>query len=256
MGVQLILLAPLETFNLTSGKQFLHKLKIIQSKLCKYIRCDKGGGVVVVYCEFKNLSQWLKLSWGKVYLNVCGALACEETTQRRCIICNYLRGLWERCWKYKQQVKAGDVSSHMYARCCKMFTHSAGRITRKPSVLKVDFVRIYQRQHVGLLLNLLETVGHGQINLLGGHTANVNMSGMELPGLRIFNSWQLSTINSNWNEAQRNGLMFLFLILYKTHIMSRYSKMSYLRLNDWLGWGHLLQITGFPFTDYDIVLFV
>lgn len=54
VGVQLILLAPLETFNLTSGKQFLHKLKIIQSKLCKYIRLDKEGGGVVVYCEVKK----------------------------------------------------------------------------------------------------------------------------------------------------------------------------------------------------------
>lgn len=54
MGVQLILLAPLETFNLTSGKQFLHKLKIIQSKLCKCIRSDKEGGGVLVYCEVKK----------------------------------------------------------------------------------------------------------------------------------------------------------------------------------------------------------
>ncbi len=54
VGVQLILLAPLETFNLTSGKQFLHKLKIIQSKLCKYIRSDKGGGGAIVYCEVKK----------------------------------------------------------------------------------------------------------------------------------------------------------------------------------------------------------
>ena len=54
VGVQLILLAPLETFNLTSGKQFLHKLKIIQSKLCKCIRSDKEGGGVLVYCEVKK----------------------------------------------------------------------------------------------------------------------------------------------------------------------------------------------------------
>lgn len=54
MGVQLILLAPLETFNLTSGKQFVHKLKIIQSKLCKCIRSDKEGGGVVLHCEVKK----------------------------------------------------------------------------------------------------------------------------------------------------------------------------------------------------------
>ncbi len=64
VGVQLILLAPLETFNLTSGKQFLHKLKIIQSKLCKYIRSDKGGGGRFIV-RLKNLSQWLKLNRGK-----------------------------------------------------------------------------------------------------------------------------------------------------------------------------------------------
>lgn len=54
VGVQLILLAALETFNLTSGKHFLHKLEIIQSKLCKYIRWDKAGGGVAVYCEVKK----------------------------------------------------------------------------------------------------------------------------------------------------------------------------------------------------------
>lgn len=64
VGVQLILLAPLETFNLTSGKLFLHKLKIIQSKLCKYIRWDKAGGGVAVYCEVKKIwaSGW---SWAE-----------------------------------------------------------------------------------------------------------------------------------------------------------------------------------------------
>lgn len=52
--VQLILLAPLETFNLTSGKRFLHKLKIIQTKLCKYIRWDKAGGGAELIVKFKK----------------------------------------------------------------------------------------------------------------------------------------------------------------------------------------------------------
>lgn len=57
VGVKLILLAPLpnlETFSLTSGKQFLHKLEIIQSKLCKYIHSDKGGGGASSYCKLKK----------------------------------------------------------------------------------------------------------------------------------------------------------------------------------------------------------
>lgn len=57
VGVKLILLAPLpnlETFILTSGKQFLHKLEIIQSKLCKYIQSDKGGGGAFSDCKLKK----------------------------------------------------------------------------------------------------------------------------------------------------------------------------------------------------------
>lgn len=63
VGIQLILLACLKTFYLTSGKQFLHKLKIIQCKICKYIRTDKErGGAVVCFQVKKNWTRALKLN--------------------------------------------------------------------------------------------------------------------------------------------------------------------------------------------------
>lgn len=114
VGVQLILLAPLETFNLTSGKQFLHKLKIIQSKLCKYIRSDKGGGGVVVYCEVKKSEPVVETELRETLLKVCGGSACEEITQRCCIISKSLRGRNEEK-DHKQQVTCS---------CYKMFVSS------------------------------------------------------------------------------------------------------------------------------------
>lgn len=68
-GVQLILLASLETFSLRNGKKVLHKSKVIQSKLCKYIQWDKEGVVCSFVVRFKKNSQWLKLNWEN--LNAC-----------------------------------------------------------------------------------------------------------------------------------------------------------------------------------------
>lgn len=90
VGVQLILSAPLETFNLTSGKQFLHKLKIIQSELCKYIRWDKGGGSAVVYCEVKKM---LKPKGGRLYLKIWWSKTGEG-----CIFWRSLRRTMKLWW--------------------------------------------------------------------------------------------------------------------------------------------------------------
>lgn len=104
MGVQLILLAPLETFNLTSGKQFLHKLKIIQSKLCKCIRSDKEGGGVLVYCEVKKSEPAVETEpRGTFIFFKKSARADVEIKLRRCIICETLRGPNEE--KLRQPVK-------------------------------------------------------------------------------------------------------------------------------------------------------
>lgn len=43
----------METFILKTGKQFLHKLKIIHTKLCKCIHPDKEGGVAIC-CEVES----------------------------------------------------------------------------------------------------------------------------------------------------------------------------------------------------------
>lgn len=67
------------SWSLTSGKQFLHKLEIIQSKLCKYIHPDKGGVAhsLIVSLKnvsgafLKNLSDVLALWWEGVRLCVC-----------------------------------------------------------------------------------------------------------------------------------------------------------------------------------------
>lgn len=68
------------SLSLTSGKQFLHKLEIIQSKLCKYIHPDKGGVAhsLIVSLKnvsgafLKNLSDVLALWWEGVCVCVFG----------------------------------------------------------------------------------------------------------------------------------------------------------------------------------------
>lgn len=60
VGVRLILLASFQA----QQKLFLHKLTIIQSKLCKCIQSHKGRTGVVVYCHVRTSEPIAKPSGG------------------------------------------------------------------------------------------------------------------------------------------------------------------------------------------------